>query len=78
MKFQDKVAIVTGEASGIGALTARAFAEEGAKVVIADFADAGQQISDDLNLEGFDTLFVKVDVTSEEQVKHLISETVNK
>lgn len=78
MKFQDNVAIVTGEASGIGALTARAFAEERAKVVIADFADAGQQISDDLNLEGFDTLFVKVDVTSEEQVKHLISETVNK
>ncbi|MEH6942239.1 SDR family NAD(P)-dependent oxidoreductase [Bacillus sp. JJ722] len=78
MRFQDKVAIVTGGASGIGAVTARAFAEEGAKVVIADFADAGQQVSDSLNQEGFDTLFVKVDVTSEEQVKHLISETVNK
>lgn len=78
MRFQDKVAIVTGGASGIGAVTARAFAEEGAKVVIADFADAGQQISDNLNHEGYDTFFVKTDVTSEEQVKGLISETVKK
>lgn len=78
MRFKDKVAIVTGGASGIGAVTVRSFAEEGAKVVIADFADAGQQVSDSLNQEGFDTLFVKTDVTSEEQVKNLISETVNK
>ncbi|WP_054025680.1 SDR family NAD(P)-dependent oxidoreductase [Bacillus sp. FJAT-28004] len=78
MRFQDKVAIVTGGASGIGEVTVRLFAEEGAKVVIADFSDQGQAVSDQLNAEGFDTLFVKTDVANEEDVIHMVSQTVNK
>ncbi len=46
MRFEGKVAIVTGGASGIGAATARAFVREGAKVVIADFADHGKQLAE--------------------------------
>ncbi|MFM1655721.1 SDR family NAD(P)-dependent oxidoreductase [Brevibacillus sp. B_LB10_24] len=78
MRFAGKVAIVTGGASGIGETTARLFAKEGAKVVIADFSPRGQELSDKLNADGFDALFVKTDVTSEEEVKHMVKATVEK
>ena len=52
MRFENKVAIVTGGASGIGEATVKAFVKEGAKVVIADYADAGQSVSDQLNGAG--------------------------
>lgn len=78
MKLQDKVAIITGGASGIGESSVRAFVEEGAKVVIADFSDRGQEISDELNAEGYETLFVKVDVSDEDQTKNMINKTVEK
>lgn len=76
MKFESKVAIVTGGASGIGEATVRLFAAEGAKVVIADFSDRGQTVSDELNSQGFDTLFVKTDVTNEIDIMHMVDETV--
>ncbi|MDQ6600884.1 SDR family NAD(P)-dependent oxidoreductase [Bacillus salipaludis] len=78
MKLTDKVAIVTGGASGIGEATVRLFAEEGAKVVIADFSELGKDLSEELNMEGYDTFFVKTDVTKEEDIKQLINETVNR
>ncbi|BBH23449.1 short-chain dehydrogenase [Paenibacillus baekrokdamisoli] len=78
MRFSNKVAIVTGGASGIGAETVRLFAAEGAKVVIADFSDQGQALSEQLNANGLDTLFVKTDVTKEADVQHMIAETVSK
>ncbi|OIK15770.1 short-chain dehydrogenase [Bacillus sp. MUM 116] len=77
MKLKDKVAIVTGGASGIGEATVRLFAEEGAKVVIADFSERGKDVSVELNTNGFDTLFIKTDVTKEEDIKQMINETVN-
>lgn len=79
MKLKDKVAIVTGGgASGIGEATVRLFVEEGAKVVIADFSDRGQSVSEELNNKGFDTLFVKTDVTNEADIQNMIKETVTK
>ncbi|WP_144461240.1 SDR family NAD(P)-dependent oxidoreductase [Siminovitchia fortis] len=77
MKLIDKVAIVTGGASGIGEATVRLFAEEGAKVVIADYSERGRDLSEELNNSGYETLFVKTDVTKEEDVKQMINETVN-
>ncbi|MDQ0859703.1 NAD(P)-dependent dehydrogenase (short-subunit alcohol dehydrogenase family) [Bacillus sp. V2I10] len=77
MKLKDKVAIVTGGASGIGEATVRLFAEEGAKVVIADISKRGKDILEELNTNGYDTLFVKTDVTKEEDIKQMINETVN-
>jgi NAD(P)-dependent dehydrogenase (short-subunit alcohol dehydrogenase family) len=41
MRFQDKVVFVTGGASGLGAAAARRFADEGARLVIADIDTAG-------------------------------------
>ncbi|MFC4778060.1 SDR family NAD(P)-dependent oxidoreductase [Paenibacillus sp. GCM10023252] len=78
MRFEAKVVIVTGGASGIGESTVRLFAEEGAKVVIADYADHGQQVSDEMNKDGYDTLYVKTDVANEQQVIRMIDQTVEK
>lgn len=78
MKFENKVVIITGGASGIGEASTRAFAKEGATVVIADFSDRGQEIVDELNNAGSQALFVKTDVSNEEQVKNLINKTVEK
>lgn len=69
MKLKDKVAIITGGASGIGESTVRLFIEEGAKVVIADFSERGKDLSDELNANGYDTLFIKTDVTVEADIK---------
>jgi Short-chain alcohol dehydrogenase of unknown specificity len=70
--------IVTDGTGGIGAATVRAFVNEGAKVVIADFSERGKELPDQLNQQDFDTLFAKTDVTSEDQVKNLVDETVRK
>ncbi len=74
MRFKDKVVIVTGGASGIGEASVRAFAREGAKVVIADFADHGQALADELGADK--ALFIKIDVTDSEAVQAMITQTV--
>lgn len=76
MKLSGKVAIITGGASGIGQATARLFAQEGAKVVIADFSEAGQEVADRLNEDGHRALYVKVDVTEEKDIQALVEQTV--
>lgn len=78
MKLKDKAAIITGGASGIGEATVRLFVEEGAKVVIADFSERGGELSAELNASGYDTLFVKTDVTKEEDIQNMINQTVDK
>src|SRR5215831_11901273 len=64
MRLADKVAIISGAASGMGAATARMFAREGAKVVIADVLEhEGQQVADGI---GAAARFAPLDVTKEE------------
>ena len=66
MRFQDKVAMVTGGAAGIGRVTAEAFAREGAKLAICDVnPDAGEAAA---NALGPEASFEKVDVASEAAV----------
>jgi NAD(P)-dependent dehydrogenase (short-subunit alcohol dehydrogenase family) len=70
-RLRDKVAVITGGASGIGLATARRFAAEGARVVIGDFnADAGEAAAAEVG-----GMFVSVDVTDEAQVDHLFDHT---
>ena len=53
MRLADKVAIITGAASGMGAATARRFGQEGAKVVIADMLEEeGPAVADAINAAG--------------------------
>ncbi|NTZ87261.1 glucose 1-dehydrogenase [Burkholderia metallica] len=75
-RFENKVAIVTGGASGIGEATVRAFAREGAKVVIADLTDKGALLAADIGENGGQALYIQTDVTSSESVQNLISRTV--
>lgn len=77
-RLDEKVAIVTGGASGLGEATALEFVKEGAKVAIADISEKGQDISEDLNSQGYDTIFVTTDVSKEEDIKNLIATTVEK
>ena len=78
MRLKDKVAIVTGAASGMGAATARRFGAEGAKVVIADMLEQeGRQVADSINAaHPGAALFVALDVTEEAGWRRVVEETV--
>lgn len=78
-RLKDRVAIVTGGASGIGAGIVKAYVKEGAKVVIADIAkEKGELLSQSLNSEGYDTLFVHTDLTDKLALKNCIEQTIKK
>ncbi len=77
MNFSGKVVLITGGTSGIGKETAIQFAKAGAKVMLAGRrAIQGQAVVDEIKATGGQAQFRQTDVTSEEQVKHLIDETV--
>ena len=78
MRLGGKVAIITGAAGSMGAEEARLFAREGAKVVIADvFDDDGRQVEAEIAGAGGDATYMHADVTSEDDWKRLISESVS-
>ncbi len=64
-RLKDKVALVTGAASGIGRATALLFGREGAKVVATDISPAGEQVSQEIRAAGGQAIFVTHDVTDE-------------
>lgn len=75
--LENKVALITGAASGIGLEIAREFAKEGAKVVITDLNEkAVNQVVEDLNAQGYEALPVVCDVTNDEQVEESFSKTL--
>jgi len=76
-KLQDKVAIVTGAASGIGKAIAEIYAREGAKVAIADMnIAAAQAVADELKGRGASAMAVAADVTDEGQVNAAVDAVV--
>ena len=73
MRLKDKVAVVTGAASGFGAGTAELFAAQGAGVVVADISDeAGEAVVESINTSGGRAVYVHADVTSRGDVKRMI------
>ncbi|WP_423800855.1 SDR family NAD(P)-dependent oxidoreductase [Neobacillus sp. SAB-20_R2A] len=76
-KLQDKVAVITGGASGIGAATARLFVSEGAKVVLVDLnEEKGKAFEAELKTLNAEALFIKANITSEEDVANVFKQTV--
>ena len=77
--FRGKVAIVTGAAQGIGEAYARALANAGAAVVIADIsADAGQQVADDICAGGGTAAFVRTDVSDPESAQAMAAQAADR
>ena len=75
--FENKVALVTGAASGLGLATAKAFAEAGASVVMADWNEKEvQAAAKDLASKGHKTLAVTCDVSDDAQVEAMVKQTV--
>jgi NAD(P)-dependent dehydrogenase (short-subunit alcohol dehydrogenase family) len=79
MRLEGKVAIVSGAASGMGAATARRFAKEGAKVVIADMLEEdGGKVASEITRANGTAEFMRLDVTSEADWKAVVDATVQK
>jgi cyclopentanol dehydrogenase len=77
MRLEDKVAIISGAARGMGAEEARLFAREGARVVVADVLDGeGRQVEAEIRDTGGDAIFMHTDVIVEEEWRRTVRETV--
>jgi NAD(P)-dependent dehydrogenase (short-subunit alcohol dehydrogenase family) len=77
--FENKVALVTGAGSGLGLATAKAFAESGASVVLADWnEESARSAAEHLAASGHKTLAVACDVSDDAQVEAMVQQTIEK
>jgi NAD(P)-dependent dehydrogenase (short-subunit alcohol dehydrogenase family) len=77
-RLDDKVAIITGSATGIGRAGAILFAKEGARVVVADWsAEGGEETADLIKKTGGESVFVRTDVSKTEDVRKMVKVAVN-
>jgi len=79
MRLKERVALITGGASGIGLATAKQFLKEGAKVAIADISDeSGKCAIEELKTLSPEVIFIRADVSKEDDAKRMVEETVKK
>jgi len=77
--FEGKVALVTGASSGIGEATAKAFADHGAKVLLADVdVERGQAVAAQIREAGGEASFVKTDVSNAAEVKAMVATAIER
>jgi NAD(P)-dependent dehydrogenase (short-subunit alcohol dehydrogenase family) len=77
ISFDNKVALVTGAGSGLGLATAKAFAESGAAVVLADWNEASvRSAAEQLKVLGHQALAIRCDVSDDTQVEAMVSQTI--
>jgi NAD(P)-dependent dehydrogenase (short-subunit alcohol dehydrogenase family) len=77
ISFENQVALVTGAASGLGLATAKAFAQSGASVALADTNEkAVHSAAEELSAQGHKTLAIKCDVADDAQVEAMVDRTV--
>jgi NAD(P)-dependent dehydrogenase (short-subunit alcohol dehydrogenase family) len=78
LSFENKVALVTGAASGMGLATVKAFAEAGAAVVVADQNEASaRSAAEELVRNGRRAVAIRCDVTDERQVEQMVTQAVS-
>jgi NAD(P)-dependent dehydrogenase (short-subunit alcohol dehydrogenase family) len=78
MRLADKVTIITGGGSGMGRVAATMFAAEGARVVVADYAqDAGQATVDAVRAAGGEATFVRADVSDQGDAKAMVDHALS-
>lgn len=78
MRLEGKVALISGGARGMGAVEAKLFAEEGAKVVIGDILEEeGRKVETEIRAAGGEAQFVKLDVTREEDWSRAVEASVS-
>jgi glucose 1-dehydrogenase len=77
-RLENKVTIITGAAMGMGQATAELFAEEGAKVIVADFnEEAGKAVVNEITDKGGTAAFCKVDISIASQVEAMVKFAVS-
>ncbi|TLZ47931.1 MAG: SDR family oxidoreductase [Gammaproteobacteria bacterium] len=77
ISFENKVALVTGAGSGLGLATAKAFAESGASVALADWNEKAVRFAaEELNARGHKALAIRCDVSDDTQVEAMVHQTV--
>ena len=77
MRLENRVALISGGARGMGATEAKLFANEGAKVVIGDvLEDEGHEVESEIAEGGGECLFVSLDVTSESDWQTAVAATL--
>jgi NAD(P)-dependent dehydrogenase (short-subunit alcohol dehydrogenase family) len=79
MRLEGRIALISGGARGMGAVEARLFAKEGAKIIIGDvLEDEGRKLEAEINATGGEALFVRLDVTSEADWQKAVEAAVNR
>lgn len=78
MKLKNRIALITGGASGIGEATANKFSKEGAKVVICDIAlDNAKRVADEIKNTGGEALALDANVCKKSEVENVVSQIID-